>query len=73
MVVSLQLLVATVIVAGRVTPWLFISLQVRQGLVSLSQRILGPNTLVQAALPDILKNTPPEFFNNTVQYIQVGH
>lgn len=44
--------------------------EIRRGLVSLSQRILGPNTLVQAAVPDILQNTPPEFFHRTVQYIQ---
>ncbi|KAK7114648.1 tyrosine aminotransferase-like [Littorina saxatilis] len=44
--------------------------EIRQGLTSLSQRILGPNTLVQAALPDILNNTPAEFFHDTVQYIQ---
>ncbi|KAK7483042.1 hypothetical protein BaRGS_00025705 [Batillaria attramentaria] len=44
--------------------------EIRDGLASLSQRILGPNTLIQAALPDILKNTPPEFFHNTIQYIQ---
>lgn len=43
---------------------------VRNGLASLSQRILGPNTLIQAALPDILKNTPPEFFHSTIHYIQ---
>lgn len=44
--------------------------EVRQGLQSLSQRILGPNTVVQAALPDILKNIPEEFFHSTLQYIQ---
>lgn len=44
--------------------------EVRNGLFSLSQRILGPNTLIQAALPDILKNTPQQFFHTTVQYIQ---
>lgn len=44
--------------------------EVRHGLISLSQRILGPNTIVQAAMPDILKNTPQEFFHSTVKYIQ---
>ncbi|KAL8603959.1 hypothetical protein ACOMHN_039003 [Nucella lapillus] len=44
--------------------------EVRRGLLSLSQRILGPNTLVQAALPDILNNIPQEFFRTTLQYIQ---
>ncbi|XP_059146218.1 LOW QUALITY PROTEIN: tyrosine aminotransferase-like [Physella acuta] len=43
---------------------------VRKGLVKLSQRILGPNTLVQAALPEILKNTPKSFFEETLQYVE---
>ena len=37
----------------------------------MSQRILGPNTLVQSALPKILANTPDDFFNDTIDYIQV--
>ncbi|XP_025114868.1 tyrosine aminotransferase-like isoform X2 [Pomacea canaliculata] len=44
--------------------------EVRSALVSLSQRILGPNTLVQAALPDILEKTPESFYRDTIQYIQ---
>ncbi|XP_041376310.1 tyrosine aminotransferase-like [Gigantopelta aegis] len=44
--------------------------RVRNGLVSLSQRILGPNSLVQSALPKILENTPQDFFNDTLEYIQ---
>ncbi|XP_076448887.1 tyrosine aminotransferase-like [Babylonia areolata] len=44
--------------------------EVRQGLMRLSQRILGPNTLVQAALPDIFANTPQDFFQSTLQYIK---
>ena len=46
--------------------------EVRQGLVSLSQRILGPNTLVQAAIPDILNNVPTKFYNDTIGTVQVG-
>lgn len=37
---------------------------VRPGLKNLSQLILGANTLIQAALPDILANTPPSFFEH---------
>ncbi|XP_019539199.2 tyrosine aminotransferase-like [Aedes albopictus] len=39
---------------------------VRKGLANLSARILGANTLVQGALPDILKNTPPAFYDDLV-------
>ncbi|XP_055622029.1 tyrosine aminotransferase [Toxorhynchites rutilus septentrionalis] len=39
---------------------------VRKGLANLSARILGANTLVQAALPDVLKNTPPAFYEDLV-------
>ncbi|KAK2550460.1 Tyrosine aminotransferase [Acropora cervicornis] len=43
---------------------------VRQGLVAMSQQILGPNTLIQGALPDILAKTPQSYFENTVKVIQ---
>lgn len=43
---------------------------VRKGLLSLSQRILGPNSLVQAAVPDILTKTPQKFFDDTVGYVE---
>jgi tyrosine aminotransferase len=46
-------------------------LQVRDALQSLSQRIIGSNTLVQGALPDILKNTPKKFFDDTIAQVQV--
>ena len=45
--------------------------KVRQGLVSLSQRILGPNTLVQAAIPDILNDVPSSFYEETIAIVQV--
>ena len=45
--------------------------EVRQGLVSLSQRILGPNTLVQAAIPDILDKVPSTFYSDTIAIVQV--
>jgi tyrosine aminotransferase len=40
--------------------------QVRKGLLSLSCRILGSNSLVQGALPAILKNTPQKFYDELV-------
>lgn len=42
----------------------------RSGLVRLSQRLLGPNSIVQAALPEILSATPQHFFDETVQYVE---
>ena len=38
--------------------------------MSLSQRILGPNTLIQAAVPDILKATPQSFYDETLSFIE---
>lgn len=46
--------------------------QVRKGLANLSQRILGPNTIVQRALPAILKNTPQHFFDSVINFIEVS-
>lgn len=40
--------------------------EVRKGLANLSARILGANTLVQGALPDILRNTPQQFYDDLV-------
>ncbi|XP_052124693.1 tyrosine aminotransferase [Frankliniella occidentalis] len=40
--------------------------EVRAGLQKLSQRIIGSNTLVQGALPAILRNTPEAFFEDTI-------
>jgi len=45
---------------------------IRNGLFQLSQRILGPCTLVQAALPDILNNTSSEFHDNTMKKLERG-
>jgi tyrosine aminotransferase len=36
----------------------------------LSQKILGPNTLIQAALPEILKDTPKSFYTDTLTFIE---
>eukprot|EP01113_Clastostelium_recurvatum_P021862 TRINITY_DN2595_c0_g2_i2.p1 TRINITY_DN2595_c0_g2~~TRINITY_DN2595_c0_g2_i2.p1 ORF type:complete len:466 (+),score=92.19 TRINITY_DN2595_c0_g2_i2:148-1398(+) len=43
---------------------------VRAGLVALSQLILGPNSLVQSILPDILQNTPSSFFDETMHTLE---
>ncbi|KAK2170498.1 hypothetical protein NP493_1149g00075 [Ridgeia piscesae] len=43
--------------------------EVRAGLTGLSQRTLGPNTLVQGALAKILTQTPSHFFDSTLQAI----
>ncbi|XP_053698459.1 tyrosine aminotransferase [Sabethes cyaneus] len=40
--------------------------EVRKGLANLSARILGANTMVQGALPDILNNTPSAFYDDLV-------
>lgn len=47
------------------------SFQIRKGLVSLSQVILGPNTLVQSALAKILTETPASFHENVLSVIEV--
>lgn len=51
---------------------LLILMQVRPGLIAQSQQILGPNTLIQGALPEIFANTPQNFFDNTIRIIQVS-
>ncbi|CAH1114311.1 unnamed protein product, partial [Psylliodes chrysocephalus] len=39
---------------------------VRKALNSLTQRIIGSNTLIQGALPAILRNTPQSFFESLI-------
>ncbi|KAG0342332.1 hypothetical protein BG000_005392 [Podila horticola] len=59
------------LVPGWRVGWIFIHdrndvfAEVREGLNSLSQLILGSNSLVQAALPEILNNTDPSFYHDT--------
>ncbi|XP_049660756.1 tyrosine aminotransferase isoform X2 [Accipiter gentilis] len=43
---------------------------IRDGLLRLSQRILGPCTIVQGALERILHRTPPEFYHNTLSILK---
>lgn len=45
---------------------------IRKGLQCLSQRIIGANTIVQGALPSILKDTPASFFNETLDVIEAN-
>jgi len=44
--------------------------EIRKGLMCMSQRIIGSNTLVQGALPKILKSTPKSFFENTIHVVK---
>lgn len=39
--------------------------------MKLSQRILGPCTIVQGALKSILRRTPQEFYHNTLSFLKV--
>nr|AQX17838.1 tyrosine aminotransferase [Hormiphora californensis] len=43
---------------------------VRGGLVKLCQVIIGANTLIQAAIPRILSDTPPEFYSSTLSRLK---
>lgn len=43
-----------------------------KGLANLSTRILGSNTLIQGALPEILENTPQTFFDGLVDTLYVS-
>lgn len=44
--------------------------KIRSGLQSLSQRIIGSNTIVQGALPNILNDTPQGFFDECIEIVQ---
>jgi len=39
--------------------------------LDLSSRILGPNSVAQAALPEILANTPQKYFDGIMSQIEV--
>ncbi|XP_015112413.1 tyrosine aminotransferase [Diachasma alloeum] len=43
--------------------------EIRKGLQCLSQRIIGSNTIVQGALPKILKNTPQRFYDDIIRIL----
>lgn len=46
--------------------------QVRKGLKNLAQRILGANTLCQAAIPKILNNTSPMFYKKVISVVETN-
>lgn len=46
--------------------------EIRKGLCNLASKILGPNTLIQRALPTILQSTPQTFFDEVVLFIEVS-
>ena len=39
-------------------------------LNTMTQRINGPNTIIQKALPKILKETPSSFFKDTLDVVE---
>lgn len=45
--------------------------EVREGLQNLTARLLGPNSTVQHAVPEILRKIPSEFFDDNMIRIQV--
>eukprot|EP00300_Choanocystis_sp_HF-7_P033728 c46144_g1_i1.p1 GENE.c46144_g1_i1~~c46144_g1_i1.p1 ORF type:complete len:451 (+),score=79.60 c46144_g1_i1:54-1355(+) len=46
--------------------------EIRQGLFALSTQLLGPNTLIQAAVPRILTETPPDYFTGNNRRLQAN-
>ncbi|ELU03237.1 hypothetical protein CAPTEDRAFT_162073 [Capitella teleta] len=46
--------------------------EIRPGLLALTTRILGPNTLIQGALETILTKTPQEFFDSTIAVVKAN-
>ncbi|KAL0968220.1 hypothetical protein UPYG_G00263970 [Umbra pygmaea] len=44
--------------------------EIRQGLVKLSQRILGACTIVQGAIESILNDTPQHFYQRTIHFLK---
>lgn len=45
--------------------------EIRQGLMNIAGRNFGPNSTAQLALPDILRNTPQEFFDKASEKVAV--
>lgn len=46
--------------------------EVKKGLHNVTGRILGPNSTVQLALPEILQKTPQKFFDDTIDKLHVS-
>ena len=40
-------------------------------MLSTTRKILGPSTILQAAVPDILDKVPQAYFDNTMKVVQV--
>lgn len=66
----------TCLIPGLRLGWIIINdpqgifeVSVRSGLNRLTQRLMGPNSLVQGALRDILTNVPESFYRNTMDFI----
>ncbi|KAK2587924.1 hypothetical protein KPH14_004015 [Odynerus spinipes] len=45
--------------------------EIRKALQCLSQRIIGSNTLIQGALPAILRNTPQRFYDDVMSTLHM--
>ena len=50
----------------------YLLIKVRQGINDLSTRILGANFVIQGAIPKILSETPKEWFDENMRYIEVS-
>lgn len=46
--------------------------EINEGLHQLAQIILGPNSLIQAAIPDILEKTPVSFYQETIKQLETN-
>ena len=46
---------------------MWLCVQVTPGLARLATKILGPNTLVQAAIPDIITKVPMEYHQQNIR------
>jgi len=44
--------------------------EIRQAIVQLSQLILGPNSIAQSVLTEVLENTPPDFFEGLMKTLE---
>lgn len=45
--------------------------EIKRGFIQMLGRNFGPNSTVQCALPEILKNVPQSFFDETVKKVQL--
>ena len=51
----------------------WISFQVKSGLISLSQLILGANSLVQSCIPDLFQKTDEKYYQEVLQQLEVNY